>query len=368
MDMGFSEFFNAIWDILTFKRVEGTKGDLFIHILSFIVGPLLKVPGLFFVFVSFIYGYFFSGSIMLVYRYLAQSRKSKVLVFIFIIFVLWRNIEGINTVRTWTGLWILFYAVGNYLIFKKKRYLLLLFFPPLVHFAYFLLAIPAWFVVFIGSRIPQIAYLFIFLLSFAFNYDSSKARETIESTELGQSRTSYILDENNEKVADGRKLISEKRKAGAWYLRINELGLDRYGFIILVIAVFLTGMHVKYFSFEFSLLNIGMLNISMANYLSFIFAVNSRSGIIGEVFLLSFLVIFLSKRLAYNDQSFAFRNFQKLIYIALIFWIPFLFYKTADMIYYISVFVIAFPFIPWLESTMNISIREFLGYFLPRGK
>lgn len=365
MDMSFAEFFETTWKIITFQRIDGTKGDLFIHVLSFIVGPLLKSPGLFFVFVSFIYGYFFSTSIFLIARHITKSNRSRLLLIVFALFVLWKNLEGINTVRTWTGLWVLFYGASHYFIFKKKRYLLITLLPPFIHFAYFLLAIPTW-IVFIFQWVPSRVYFGIYMLSLGFSFNASKAVEYVETTELGASRRQYILDSSNSKMIEKREGISEKRKKSAWYLRLNEEGFHKIGFLIFVVALFALRLPSKYPSYEFKLLNIGMLNAAMANYLSFIFAVHSRSHIIGEVFMMAFLVLFLAKRINENNKLLSYKLFEKIVWLSLFFFFPFVVFKIAEVIYLISVFLVAFPFLIWLDSSINISIRELLNYIVPR--
>lgn len=362
MDLG--EFFSTTWDIVSFKAVEGTKGDLFIHFISFFVGSILKAPKLFFVFVSFVYGYFYAGSIMLVARHYVVSKYSRLLFSLFALFVLWKNIEGVNTVRTWTGLWVLFYAVSHYILYRKKRYLFLIFAPPYIHFSYFLMAVPAWFVVFFQRYVTQVGFVVVFALSFLFSFNASKAVEYVESTELGQTRRGYVLDETNVTFIEKRQETNERRMKGSWYQQLNQKGFHKIGFFIIVIAAFFFATKSQSNFFEFTLLNVGMMNIALANYLSFIFAVYTRSAIIGEVFVLAFVVVYLSKILRVKETNQA-RIFKRMLLIAFLFFIPFIFYKIADMIYYISIFVVAFPFIPWLESTLNVSIREFFGYFLP---
>jgi len=364
MDMTFSEFFNILFKILTFQRIDGTKGDLFIHILSFIVGPLLKTPSLFFIIVSFIYGYFYSSSLFLVARHITKSHKSRILLIFFALFVLWKNLEGINTVRTWTGLWVLFYGASHYFIYKKRKYLLITFIPPFIHFSYFLMAIPAWIVLFF-KWIPSRVFFALYMMSLGFSFNAGKAVELVETTELGASRRQYVLDSSNSKMIEKREGITEKRKKSIWYLRLNEEGFHKIGFLILVIAVFALRLPSKYNSYEFHLLNIGMLNAAMANYLSFIFAVYTRSHIIAEVFMMSFFVIFLAKRLYANNTTPAINILKKIYWVALIFFVPFVFYKAAEVIYLLSVFVIAFPFIPWFENSLNISVREVLRYLTP---
>jgi hypothetical protein len=75
-------------------------------------------------------------------------------------------------------------------------------------------------------------------------------------------------------------------------------------------------------------------------------------------------VLFLIRTYKLKSAFKRYRLFHNLTSISYILFVPFVVYKFADMIYYISVYILAFPFIPWFTNTMNYSIREFLGFLL----
>ena len=122
LDLSFTQFSVELGNILTFNSNTSihVNDDPYIHILSYFTGTVLGLPGLFFVFVSFIYAYFFAGSMIKLF-YLTQKKIKYSWTFygLATVFILWKNIDGINTVRTWTGLWILFYACLSYYQTKK---------------------------------------------------------------------------------------------------------------------------------------------------------------------------------------------------------------------------------------------------------
>jgi hypothetical protein len=354
--MSFGQFISSTFSIITFQKVEGTRGDLYIHLLSFFVGSILQSPKLFFVFVSFIYAYFYSGTIFLLVKHIQGERKSLLLIIFLAIFILWKSIEGINTVRTWTAMWILLYGSLHFLVYRKIKFLFLILLPPFIHFSYFLMAIPAWLVLSI-RKIPKLVVLGIYSLSFVFTFGTTATINYIESTELGESRRGYVLDSDNERMVEKRGNISDSRTQGSFYVRFNELGFQRIGFVLVVLAFFLIKLPKYDNDYEFKLLYIGMLNISLANYLNFIFALHTRSIIIGEVFILSFVVIFLAKRLLENGTMRRLVMVRNMLRLSLIFLLPFIVYRMADLLYFVSVFLIAFPFVPWIAENANLSIR-----------
>ena len=59
--LDFSVFWIELLGIMKFEHVPQVDDDPYIHILSYFVGTILNAPGLFFVFVAVVYGYFYSG-------------------------------------------------------------------------------------------------------------------------------------------------------------------------------------------------------------------------------------------------------------------------------------------------------------------
>src|SRR5690606_35462143 len=164
--------------------------DVYKHVLSYFV-VLIGVPALFFTLVAFVYGYFFSGSLLIVFRNFSKAKMDYLLWFFVFIFFLTKNLEGINTVRTWTGMWVLFYACARFYEIKKLKYLLLMFVPPLIHFGYFLIIIPAIIVLVFGVR-PAV-YLVLYLASSFLNVVNPLK-------DFGESFQSYSLVESKTRV------------------------------------------------------------------------------------------------------------------------------------------------------------------------
>ena len=86
---------------LTFQEVSGRAiKDVYKHVVSYFAGGVLNAPQFFFVVVAFVYGYFFTGSLLEIFRHV-QWRKVNYVVFgLAALLFLVKNIEGVNTVRT----------------------------------------------------------------------------------------------------------------------------------------------------------------------------------------------------------------------------------------------------------------------------
>ena len=151
LNMSFAQFWHGLIGILSFNPPLYAKGDVYIHVLSYLTGSVLRMPGLFIIFAAFVYGYFFSSSLFKVIPKLPKVKYPYLVYGVMVIFILWSNLEGVSTFRTWTGMWILFYGAVCYFDTKKKKYLFLMAVSPFVHLGYFIMAIPAFIVAIWGN-------------------------------------------------------------------------------------------------------------------------------------------------------------------------------------------------------------------------
>lgn len=363
LDLPFPQFAEELGNILTFQNNTSrhVNDDVYIHLLSYFTGTILGLPGLFFVFVSFIYGYFFAGSmIKLFYLTREKFKYSWTFYGIATVFILWKNIDGINTVRTWTGLWILFYACLSYYQTKKIKYIFLMFVPPFIHFAYFIMAIPAWIVLTMGVR--HKLYIAIFALSFvSVLINPQSFNQELQRTEVGASKVkAYSVDEKKSTTE-----IIESTAATPFYRTFFVLGVQKWtvvflAFVLIIFSVYEKGMT----QLESSLFSIGLLTLALANSTWFLYSLGNRTGLIGGVFILAPVVLLLKRDYLQGINIRRHHVLKISLNLALILFIPFIIYMIATMIYLISVYMLGFPFIPWISDSVNYSIRDFLGIFI----
>ena len=316
------------------------------------------MPQLFFIFVGFIYAYFFSGSILKVLKLLPDSYTSYLFYAFAAIFVLYKNVEGINTVRTWTGMWILFYGAINYFETKKLKYLLLCFVPPLIHLGYFIMAVPAWIVLVLGNRFKWL-FIIIYCISFFTSLPQSRILAASEENEVIEGRVSGYYVEDPDQFKE-RKFNDNT----AIYQRYRKMGVQRIGIQILIFSFILGGVYFGGMNkVESGLFSIGIMTLALSNWTTFLFALNSRSGLIGIVFVLASIVLLL-KRGYFHFSPNRFNNFQQIaLFVSILLFIPFVLTQISNLLFFSSMFIIALPFVPWVLD-VNISMREFLGYFI----
>ncbi len=197
MDLTFRQWLFELKQTLLFSPVEGTKGDVFFHVFAYIFGSVIGLPQFYFTFISFIYAWFFISSLSRILVWDSRIKKNALFWALIIVFVSYRFIDNLQTVRTWTGLWALFYGTYRYHETKKIKYLFLMLTAPLFHVAYFLMALPAYAVVFIKKVNPKF-YIIAYILSFVLNVNPAGIVEKLQSTDIGEDKVAGYYRENPE--------------------------------------------------------------------------------------------------------------------------------------------------------------------------
>ncbi len=363
VEMSFEKFIYELTGILIFERRGAAQEDVYIHVLSYFVGGVLGMPQLFFTFVSFIYAYFFVGSIFRIID-LNPSFKYKYVFYGFlIVFVLWKGIEGINTVRTWTGLWVLFYACISYYQTKKVKYAVLMFAAPLCHFGYFVMALPAWGVLVIGVR--KYMYSVIFLLSFFLNLinpDSAKS-ELSETNEIAAGSVKSYSVEEQASIDD--KI--EVTQGLSWYRQVFKIGIQNYVIAVIGVMLILGGYYFnKMNDVEANIFSIGILTKALSSSTWFLFALSNRSAVVAGIFVMAAFIL-LAQRGTLKTKEDKWGKVENFVFhLAFLALVPIIFLKIAELTELASIFLFVTPFVEWVMTDVNISIKDAVK-FIVRG-
>ena len=353
--LSFEQFLSELWLILTLRPPLDTKGDVYLHVLSYFTGGLLSEPKFLFPIVAFVYGYFFSGAMLEVFQHVGEKKRSYLFVFFALLFVLIKNIEGVNTIRTWTGLWILVYACLKYYSTKQIKYVLLMFVPPLVHVGWFVMAVPAWIVLVLGNRKVLYAALFV-VSSFTTFVNPGTVTEVLSTTELGAAKVqSYYVEEALDMTAAGQRFWK-------W---ITEFGLQKWALNTLVYSLFISRVYfVTMNRFQASIFSIGLLTITLSNSSWYLFALTNRSWIAGAIFILAAFLSVLQDQETGPKVPVSNPVYKIGLHISLLLFVPYLFYNLSTLIDYPSVFLAGLPFLAILAPEANMSIKEAARFIL----
>jgi hypothetical protein len=358
------EFLEGVWNILTLTRGPHQQ-DLYIHTLSYFVSGVLGMPGLFFTFVAFVYGYFFAGSLVIALRGWRSVQLPIITLLLVITFLLIKNIEGVNTVRTWTGLWVLVYACLQYHLTRKWYYLLLMACPPFIHIGWGIMVIPAFIVVVFGSR--PVIYSALFFASSLTNFLPTTALEAqFNRTEVGASMLrSYQREEQRDVAAGVEHVVTQDRGGIRIWLAFTRAGVQTWALNLFVLTLVVTGVYLLGMTaFQQKIFSIGLLMITLSNSMWFIYALSNRAWVAGAVFIgLAFIMWRLSKgnqlRLPYSPLLYKVGTV-----LSMVLFLPYLLFNLSMFLDFPSVFLLGAPFVVWLEPDVNMTIKEFLRLFL----
>lgn len=359
LDMSFFEFVKGLGSLLIFQPIEASN-DVYKHVISYLAGGLFRVPELIHLFGGLLLGYFFTKSVFLVLES-KENQKIGFLLFSFIaLFLISRSISALNSLRMWTAMWIFFYGSFAYVKRGKTKYLWIVLLSVFIHFSYLIYIIPL--ILAFSLNKQRLIIVVIFVGSFFVNIGFEQISGIVETTGLYQDKAKYtILDEETL----GRRGDQISAVTSNFYKEIGPAVYKSFSTILLaftLILVYLKGTGNKYLDF---LIAGGLMILSLSNVASSSSpAVEGRGYTIASIFLVAAAIqtLFLNNYLLEN----AFKSgvIKLLFSIFLISSIPYVLFNISYAMNTFSYFVIAMPLGSWVIGEDDLSLRDFLIYFL----
>lgn len=356
-EMSFYTFLQEALAILMLSPTHWFQDDLYIHVVSYLVGGLFHSPSLFFPLVALVYGYFYSGSIINLLKIFNNSNTKWTFVSLafFTFFIGFKSLEGINTVRTWTGLWMILFGFTSFLLTNKKSYLLLVFASPLIHIGYALIALPLVIYVLLGDR-PRL-YTAIFLASFLLK-PSFQQIKFLGVGEIGETKLEGYYDENNRTTTK----IKQHYGQHTFYVKYVKLSLhDWFVSFFCVFIIFKRVYSKDFLIFERKFFSAGILILSLSHFLSFISAISNRSVILGLIFLMACFTLYFGRLAKERRLNGSIKNVATILLVSLS---PFVLFRISDIFYFTSAYLLYLPTIPVIDEASNLSMQELLRLIL----
>lgn len=363
-DMSFTGFFIRSYEILTLSATEGAT-DLYLHILSFVSSSLLGIPELIHVFAGFVLGYFFSKSVLLILKNNLNVKKSYVLLGFIILLLLIKSIGALNSIRMWTGMWVLFYGTYGWVLNKEKKYLFVMLFSVFVHFSYSVIIIIVIFSYLMRRRkkILTIFYIISFTASLSFTYFSAY----MPNLDLLQNRQKiYVIDsDEKEERFNANRVNSQKELENQNFYK--AFGQSIYlNFSIVGLSALLLLFYFKKKADErfVVLMALGLGLYSFANFVGFSPALQGRTKLIASVFLLAASIHFQLTLKAYNLRPSKIKLLNGGLTLFLISAFPMILFQISYILQNVSFFILMFPQVSWYLGDADYSLRNTLGVFL----
>jgi hypothetical protein len=363
-----SVFFYELYRIIILQPLPHTKGDVYIHVLSYFCGTILNWPESLFFFVGLVFGYFYINGLSKIFHIvnLKWSEMHPVLKMAAIIFIVFLGIDMMQSIRTWTGAWVLFNGVVSYHKTGQSKYIFLILCAPLFHAAYFVMAIPSILVVFIkkfGNTIPAVFFMISFFVSFL----PKGLLERVESNEFAASK----LDSYQVYDADGNVISQTWDEGGSgsrgnFYAKYGKGRAPKLGTQIVLFWFIVSGFFrkKKLTPLENGLFLSALITATLANLATAIPQLNGRLYVVSGTLTTGLFFLVLA-RIFKEEKWKSLKAISKIgVYIPLVVFVPKLIYVLANFITYASWFLVAFPVLPILSEDLNLSIREWIGMML----
>jgi hypothetical protein len=363
--LGWDTFVDRFIGILTLSPEDGSPSDLYIHILCGIAGSMFSSTSFLFALVGAVYGYFYGSALLKVIDFSnSKLKKISFLTFMLILlFVIHRSFDSMQTIRSWTGMWVLFNGVFGYYKTNNKKYLLLIMISPFFHLMYGFIAIPAILAIALKS-LPKFLFIGIYAISFLLNVNSLLIVDAASENDLAKSKLgSYYRVSKKGKTIDPIALRKENSNA-VWYAKYGKTTSVYTGATFFMIFLIIGGYYSKKImnNVEYGLMTTALLMATLANFLSFAYALYSRTMANASVYVLALMVLLVlrgvfKKPLGINYETIG-------IWIGIIIFIPKIVYFSSDFLYKTSMLLFVFPFINFFDTSLNFSIRDTINLFL----
>jgi hypothetical protein len=361
--LDFSTWWEELIAILSLDPINNTQSDVFIHVISYIAVGIFGAPFLFFTLVAAVYGYFFSGALVKIFSYIdwKSGYNLRFFYFFLVLLILWRTPDAMQTVRTWTGMWVLIYALLSYHETKNKKYMLLALCPLFIHIGYAMLGIAYWAVLFTGFRNPKIYFIiFIFSIFVSNVVEQTGFLDFAAQTEIGEKKSkAYYLEGDR---AD-EYYESKQESSANFYKKYVELNIHHYVLSGIIIFMFVFLRKRGFGELENTLFSYALAGASFSNFFTPIFAVHNRGWFIAGFLIISLLVIFLSKqdlrKIPLSSLKVKFP-----LFISALATIPFMLFFISSFLFFTSSNIILMPLIIWIVPESGFTIRDVIVFFL----
>jgi len=287
--MEFTEFLEIIGSIVSLgggKTLGAGADELYLPILSYSLAQFTNNPSIMILAAGLVYGYFFIRGISLVYSDMHRNWNI-VLLILFIFFISWKNLEGLNSIRNWTAAWIFFNGAYLYLKTRNINYILLVLLAPMVHFGYLLITLPFFAYLVIGDR--RYLLMGILIFSYLFSTTTDLIEPYLASTGLGEAKLqAYTSEDNGTEFIE----VDDRSFHARWYRFTSDWIIQGLFVYSLLFMGFLRGKNHD--PFRTRLAGFAILMLSLANLSGFAPVLKNRVFVNFGLYALAYLVLHYS--------------------------------------------------------------------------
>ena len=361
LDMGLSTFFRDLINLLIYNTSNTSTSDPYLHIIGFFSGSFFQMPELLHVFASLMYGAIYFRCLMFIFDGIKIKKVAIYILLLISIFLIYRGVTGLNSIRWWTAFWLMFLGLLGYSKTLEKKYIVLIILSVYIHFSFMVFIIPIFLSYFLKKRIGLV--FLIWLVSFAMSTSYNFIKPYIPDIQLVQEKEKYTL--NTEILERSQAAKSKPTSSKNFYAEYGEVSYRDFSIVLLTGLLFYFVFKTKndLQPFFYFLFTAGVLLYSFANFMEFSPAVSGRGKAGASVILLASAIILIANN--YNQIKFKSPKFFKLgLKVFIVSTIPMVLFQLSYFLNIFSAFSVAFPFISWFIGSDDFTMKELIDIII----
>jgi hypothetical protein len=350
--MSFDQFQYLISEIITLnggKHLGSHADELYLPILSYTLAQFTANPSWLFFTAGLVYGYFFIRGISLVYSDMHRNWNI-VLLILFIFFITWKNLEGLNSIRNWTGAWCFFNGAYLYLKTRNINYILLVMLAPMFHAAYLVITLPFYAYLVIGDR--KYVLMGILIFTYLFSTSSELIEPYLAGTGLGEAKIDAYVEDGEVGFAEEDNRSFHVR----WYRFTSDLIIQGLFIYSMLFMGFMKGENHD--PFRTRLAGFSILMLSLANLSGFAPVLQNRVFVNFGLYALAYLVLHYSQLSPLSGLR---RN---IVYIAFPGILLFMFTQYSQIGDFMDFKLLISPLLYPFVGDDPVSMKEFIRSFI----
>lgn len=362
LDMGIVEFLTAFLQLFFLNNESAPPGisDPYLHLLSFLSGSLFGVPELLHVFAAFVYGLIYFNILKILFERITLPKGISLIVLLFAVFLIYRGFSGLNSIRWWSGLWLMLYGFLGYWHYGRKKFIVFIFLALYIHFSFIAFVFPTLSAIWLYKK-PKVIML-IWVGSFFIGTSYNLIKSYIPALNVIEQKERYTLDEEQlQRSAKGR--LSLQPKNVRFYAAIGETSFQDYSIPLMIVFLYWIFKWISCSSriLIYQLFAAGVLLHAFGNLMEFSPTVSSRARAGSAPFimltgLLSLFSVYKNNLSVY--QGFKIRAFMSLFFVSSL---PVIIFHLSYILSIFSAFLIFLPGVSWVLGLDDLSIRDLLS-------
>jgi hypothetical protein len=362
LDMSLVMFLNDLISLFSFQSVLSGVSDPYLHIMAYISGGIFGVPKLLHVFTSLIYGAIYFKSLTFVLKGIKFSQLKLALYILITIFLIYRGVTGLNSIRWWTALWMLFLGVVGYAETKNRKYILLGMLTPFVHFSFIAIGAPVL-IAYFFRRSQKIIFT-LWIVSFLIGASYNLIQPYLPALDVVTKKEQYVLNEENIAFSTENRTESNDN----FYAKTGEQTFKKYSIVLLAGFLFyLNLLRPKSDDVFLIIFTAGIAMYTFGNLMEFSPSVSGRSRAGASVFIMAAAIRYFGVGLTQIKVSHSkkFVRFVNLVMISFFLMsIPLILFQISYVLNMLSVFTLFLAPLSWFMGDDDFAIREFLSVFI----